>query len=220
MPAAGLLLLAVALTWAAPAALAQTRYVSDELLITFRTNPSNRGEIIRNLTSGTPVQILETPEGSEWARVALNDGREGWVRVQYLVDQPIARDRLAAANREVEQLTRTVADLRERLRNVQGERTEAQESSSSLSQQVTRLEQELAEIRRASANALETAAQNERMTELNARLRDELDALLVERDQLAENAQERWMLIGAGLVFGGLLLGLLLKARPRRSAWA
>ena len=93
----------------------ETMYVSDELLITFRTQPSTRGEILRNLSSGTAVEVLEMPAEGEWARVRLGSGREGWVRKQYLQAQPVARDQLAAANREVEQLTRTVAELRERL---------------------------------------------------------------------------------------------------------
>lgn len=216
---AALLLLGIAAAAAAPAALGQTRYVSDELVITFRTQPSNRGEIIRNLTTGTAMEVLEQPEGSEWSRVRLNDGREGWVRRQYLSAEPVARTRLQTANREVERLSRTVTDLREQLQTVQSERDAASQSNASLTEQVERLEQELAEIRRVSSGALETAAENERLTELNARLRGELDTLLAERDSLAENARERWMLIGAGLVLGGLILGMILKARPRRSAW-
>ncbi len=198
-----LVLFAAAVAAGAPAAHGQTRYVSDELVITFRTQPSNRGEIIRNLTTGAAMELLETPEGSEWARVRLNDGREGWVRHQYLTDEPVARARLQSANRDVERLSRTVTDLREQLQTAQSERDEALQSNASLTEQVERLEQELAEIRRVSSGALETAAENERLTELNARLRGELDTLLAERDRLAENARELWMLIGGGLLLGG-----------------
>lgn len=216
---AALLLFGVAAAVAAPAAHGQTRYVSDELVITFRTQPSNRGEIIRNLTTGTAMELLDAPEDSEWARVRLNDGREGWVRRQYLTAEPVARTRLQTSNREVERLSRTVTDLREQLQTVQSERDEARQSNAGLTEQVERLEQELAEIRQVSSGALDTAAENERLTELNARLRGELDTLLTERDRLAENARERWMLIGGGLLLGGLVLGMILKARPRRSAW-
>lgn len=216
---AALVLFGVAAAVAAPAAHGQTRYVSDELVITFRTQPSNRGEIIRNLTTGTAMELLDAPEDSEWARVRLNDGREGWVRRQYLTAEPVARTRLQTSNREVERLSHTVTDLREQLQTVQSERDEARQSNASLTEQVERLEQELAEIRRVSSGALDTAAENERLTDLNARLRGELDTLLAERDRLAENARERWMLIGGGLVLGGLFLGMILKARPRRSAW-
>lgn len=218
-----MLTLSVVLACAGPTALraaeGDTMYVADELLITFRTQPSNRGEIIRNITSGTSMQVLEMPEGSEWARVRLQSGREGWVRKQYLQNQPVARDRLEAANRDVEQLTRTVADLRARLQTVQEARSEAETSSENLDQRVQTLSQELAEIRRVSAGALETAAENRRLTELNTRLREELDELVAEHDRLEANAEQRWLMIGGGLVLAGLLLGMILKSRPRRSAW-
>lgn len=217
------LTLSALLACAAPtvlcAAVGDTMYVSDELLITFRTQPSNRGDIIRNLSTGTPMQVLEMPEESEWARVRLQNGREGWVRKQYLQNQPVAGDRLEAANREVEQLTRTVADLRARLETLQEARNEAETSSETLEQRVQTLTQELAEIRRVSAGALETAAENRRLTELNARLRGELDELVAERDRIEADAEQRELMIGGGLVLLGLILGIVLKSRPRRSAW-
>lgn len=199
---------------------AGARWVSDELIITFRALPSTRGDILKHLASGTRLEVLEDPEDSEWVRVRTRDGSEGWVLRQYLVDEPIAEARLEAANREVEQLTRTVADLRERLESEESQRSEAEQSSSTLTSQVSQLEQELAEIKTVSANALETAAENRRLNELNARLRDELDQLVEERDSLAANSQQRWLLIGGGLVFGGLILGMIIKSRPRRSAWS
>jgi SH3 domain protein len=212
-------LLACAASTALRAAEGDTMYVSDELLITFRTQPSNRSEIIRNLTTGTSMEVLEMPEGSEWARVRLQGGREGWVRRQYLQNQPVAQDRLAAANRDVEQLTRTVADLRARLETVQEARSEAESSSESLDERVQTLTQELAEIRQVSASAIETAAENRRLTELNTRLRAELDELVEERDRLEADAEQRGLMIGGGLVLLGLILGVILKSRPQRSAW-
>jgi len=218
-----LLTLGAVLTCLAPTILygaeGDTMYVADELVITFRTQPSNRGEILRNITTGTAMQVLEMPEGSEWARVRLQSGGEGWVRKQYLQNQPVAEDRLEAANRDVEQLTRTVADLRARLETLQKARNEAETGSASLEQQVQTLTQDLAEIRRVSAGAIETAAENRRLTELNARLRDELDELVAERDRIEADAKQRELMIGGGLVLLGLILGAILKARPRRSAW-
>ena len=217
---AGFLALALLAALMPAAPRAETMYVSDELVITFRGRPSTQGEILRNLAAGTNLEVLEMKPEEEWARVRLNSGLEGWVRKQYLTPEPVARDRLAAANRDVERLTRSVTDLRERLETVQSARSEAEQSSTSLASQVSRLEQELAEIKRVSAGAIETATENRRLNDLNARLRAELDELVQERDQLIDNAQQRWLLLGGGLVLAGLLLGIVIKARPRRSAWS
>lgn len=213
------LVLATLLT-AAQAVPAETVYVSDELIVNFRSLPSSNGRILKLLPAGTPLEVIERSPDAEYARVRTRDGDEGWVLQQYLVNQPVAADRLESANREVERLTRTVADLRERLETVTAARGEAEQTSSSLSSEVARLEQELAEIRRVSSGALQTAEENRRLKELNARLRDELDELVEERDALAANTRQRWMMIGGGLVLGGLILGMIIKSRPRRSAWS
>jgi SH3 domain protein len=38
--------------------------------------------------------------------------------------------------------------------------------------------------------------------------------------QLERNVMLRWMLAGGGLVLLGLLIGALIKSRPKRSSWA
>lgn len=215
----GSLLLAVLLTASALSARAETAWVSDELIINFRSIPANNGRILKLLPAGTQLEVLERQPEGDWARVRTQGGDVGWVEQQYLLRQPVAAQRLEAANREVERLTRTVTDLREQLAGVQAARSEAEQSSSSLTGEVSRLEQELAELKRVSSSALETAAENQRLNELNARLRQELDALVEEREELVAGSRQRWMMIGGGLVLGGLVLGMMLKSRPRRSAW-
>ena len=59
--------------------------------------------------------------------------------------------------------------------------------------------------------AIEEHANNQRLGELNERLRAELESLVQERDALQDNIQERWLLIGAGLVLLGLFLGVVIK---------
>ncbi|MFU8813968.1 MAG: TIGR04211 family SH3 domain-containing protein [Pseudomonadales bacterium] len=215
-----LVLTALMLAGPAPAALAASAYISDELTVPLRTGASNAYRILRVLPAGTRLDVRQRDTDAGYARVSTQDGTEGWVPLQYLQDQPIARDRLEAANREVQRLTQTVAELRQRLQALQGARSESEETNTSLTSEVARLEQELAEIRRAAAGAIETADANRRLDELNTRLRDELNLLVEERDRLETNIQQRWFMLGGGLVLLGLILGLTLKARPRRSGWS
>jgi SH3 domain protein len=216
----GLLLAALTLMLPAPTAEAATAYISDELTVPMRSGASSGHRILRVLPAGVRLEVRERNTEAGFARVTTQDGTEGWVPIQYLQNQPIARDRLEAASREVERLTLTVNELRERLQAVQGERSDTEESNLSLADEVSRLEQELAEIRRASASAIETASANQRLSELNTRLRDELNLLVEERDHLATNTQQRWFMLGGALVLLGLILGLTMKTRPRRSAWS
>lgn len=215
-----LLLAALLLAGASATARAETVYVSDELTVPLRTGASNSHRILRVLRAGAALEVQERDSAAGFVRVQARDGLEGWIPEQYLVSTPIARDRLEAATREVQRLTGTVNDLRAQLAAVRAERGDAQETSENLGSEVARLQAELADIRRMSASAIETESSNRELQALNARLRAELDELLEERDALLDNAQQRWLLIGGGLVLLGLLLGIVIKSRPRRSAWS
>lgn len=215
-----MILLLVALGHGSGAA-AETVYISDVLTVPLRSGPSTGYRILhRGLPSGTSLQVLKRDSESGYAQVKTAGGTEGWLPIQYLVNEPIARDRLDNANRQIKRLEDTVAELRNRLGSIQQDKTEAESSNSALQAKIASLEQELAEIKRVSTSAMETAAANKRLTELNGRLREELDDMVVELDGLRDNAQQRWLIIGGGLVLLGLILGVVIKSRPRRSAWS
>lgn len=200
---------------------AETVYISDELTVPLRSGPSNRYRILhQGLPSGTQLEVLQRDEESGFAQIRTRRGTEGWIRQQYLVPQPIAKHRLVAANREIQQLKDQVRKHEQRLSTLGQQKSSADQANSSLENQVTTLEKELADIKQISAGAIEEHATNLRLNELNERLRDEIGSLVSERDALKDNVQERWLLIGAGLVLLGLVLGIVIKARPRRSAWS
>jgi SH3 domain protein len=152
-------------------------------------------------------------------QVRTEGGMEGWVPEQYLVNQPIARDRLTVANRRIDELTDTVERQRRELASLGSSMGEADQSNAELKSQVAELTQELAEIKRISAGAMAQNETNKELVALNERLRSEVDELVVEIAKLEDNVQERWLMIGGGLVLAGLILGVAIKARPRRSAW-
>jgi len=69
------------------------------------------------------------------------------------------------------------------------------------------------------ANA-DLASANDRLAELNTQLRQEIESLALELQAVRSGARLRSILTGAALVLVGLLAGVLIKARPRRSAWS
>ena len=85
---------------------------------------------------------------------------------------------------------------------------------------MAQLEAELADVKQVSAGALEEHARSQELASLNARLRAEVDDLTEESQRLESNTEQRWLLIGGGLVLGGMLAGVAIKARPRRSGWS
>lgn len=64
-------------------ATAQTGYVSDSLLLTFREGPGNNYAVIKTLKSNTQVSVLEEQEG--YYKVELQTKEIGWVDKKFIV---------------------------------------------------------------------------------------------------------------------------------------
>lgn len=200
---------------------ATTGYVSDSIGAPMRTGPSNAHRIVSlAVASGTVLEILAVDEASGFTQVRTQRGTEGWIRSQYISMQPIARDRLRRAISRMETTNKQLQELRTELGVVTNDRSSSQSQTKGLLNSVGALKSELAEIKRISAGALAMESENRKLTTLNERLRAEVDSLIFEKNLIQDNIQQKWLLIGAGLIFSGLLLGLFIKARPRRSGWS
>ncbi len=200
---------------------AQTRYVSDELVITLRTGPSTQNAIIQNLRTGEAVTLLNGNAQSGFVRVRTESGVEGWALVQYLVDSPVARNQLENAQRELSQSRPRIAELESQVADLTEQLDEATQRMQEAETAATDLNTELVDVRSASANALTMRDQNE---SLRRRLneRDMLfEELTTENAELASRASREWFMIGAGVLFAGIVLGLIIPSlrRKRRSGW-
>jgi SH3 domain protein len=217
-PCAFALVLALAPA-SALAAAGGTIYVTDVMTVPLRTGPSNAHRILhRGLPSGTALQRLGEDETAGFTHVRLDNGTEGWLPTQFLVSEPIARDRLETAVGRAVRLEADLTELRRRYQDSTAARAQTDAASGELQARVLELESELIEIRQVSAAALDQHTENRHLRELNQRLRDELDDLVGDIRELEANQQQRWLLSGGGLVFGGLVLGAWLS-RSRRSRW-
>jgi SH3 domain protein len=209
-----LLLLALA-----PPAAGETIYVTDVMTVPLRTGPSNAHRIVhRGLPSGTALRRLDQDEAAGFTHVRLDNGTEGWLPTQFLVSEPIARDRLETALSRAARLDADLAELRRRYQDSSAARAQSDAANGALQARVLDLESELVEIRQVSASALDQHAENRHLRELNQRLQDELDDLAGDIRELESHQQQRWLLSGGGLVFGGLVLGAWLS-RSRRRRW-
>jgi SH3 domain protein len=213
------LLIVIALL--SPVLRAETRWISDEFTVPVRSGPSDGHRIVhRGLPSGTELEVLGVDNAAEYTHVRTAGGVDGWISTQYLVKEPIARVQLAAANNRIQALERQLAQRGEVLTELKSTSSEAASNGDRLAAQVTKLEAELAEVKQVSAGALEEHARTQELSSLNARLRAEVDDLTEESQRLENNTEQRWLLIGGALVLGGLVAGVAIKARPRRSGWS
>jgi SH3 domain protein len=191
----------------APAA---TLYVSDQFTVPLRRGPSNSHRILHaGLPSGTPLEVLGTDDAAGFTQVRTSNGTEGWIPTQYLSSQPVARDRLAAADRRVASLEAQVKSLRQ-----------SDGRANDLAKQNEKLQTELAEIRRISATSIANHEENTQLKASNETLQKQVTQLTERVRQLERNVMLKWLLAGGGLVLLGLLIGAWIKSRPKRSSWA
>ncbi len=214
--AASLLIVAALL---APTVRAQTAWISDDFTVPLRSGPSLGNRIVhRGLPSGTALEVLGS--SSDYTHVRTSSGLDGWINSQYLVNEPIARVRLTAANNRIEALEKQLDQRKQTVSELRSTSNEATSNGDRLTAQVAALESELAELKRVSAGAIDEHTRNQELTNLNARLRAEVEDLTQESQHLEHNSEQRWFMIGGALVLGGLLAGVAIKARPRRSGWS
>lgn len=142
---------------------------------------------------------------------------------QYLSNTPIAEDRLKAANRELEQARAELSRLKEQLSQVTEERNALKSSESSLADRSESLQEELQRIKSIAADAINLDKRNRELASENQKLRNDLEVLTAENERLEASKEYDFMLLGAGLVFAGVLLALvipLLKPTRKTDNWA
>ncbi|MDI9245817.1 TIGR04211 family SH3 domain-containing protein [Marinobacter sp. CHS3-4] len=217
VPSLRSLLCCLLLTLNASVAWAETVYVDDNLYAPIRSGQGTQYRILHSgVRSGTPLELIERSE-SGYSRVRTPDGIEGWMVSRYLTETPIARQRLESANRQLEQMKETVSSLQSQLAEVTEERDTLSSSEERLEARAGRLSQELQEIKTVAADSLNLNRRNEELRNENQKLKNDLEVLTAEKERLEANKDSDFMLIGAGLVFSGVILALIVPAlKPTR----
>lgn len=202
---------------------AKTVWVDDQLYLPVRSGAGSQYRIIENaVPSGTPLEVIETSD-SGYTRVRTAKGNDGWVSSQYLSNTPIAADRLKTVSRQLEQTKAKLSSLREQLKDVSNERDNLSDAESSLSTRSEELQEELRRIKNIASNSINLERRNRELLEENQKLRNDLEVLTAENERLEASKESDFMLVGAALVFGGVLLALIipmLKPTRKTDNWA
>lgn len=211
----------LALTTQSLAAVGDVNYISDVVSVPLRSGPTNAHRILhRGLPSGTQLTILGTDEEAGFTKVRTVDGTEGWVTSQYLIEEPIARVKLAASEKRLQSLKAEIDKEREARASMQSEYKETDAKNRTLNSQVQALTKELEELKRISADPINEHALNVELTQQNTRLVGEVGELTSTVKRLKNNIQLEWLLYGGGLVLIGLVVGAVIKSRPRQSSYS
>jgi SH3 domain protein len=215
------LVLATLILTLSTCALAETRYVSDDLEITMRSGKGNHFSITRMLSSGTPVEVLEVDKEEGYTRVRTSNGKEGWVLSRYLMRTPAARDRIADAEKQLAEMELEKRKLETAMAGLTESRDALNKQLSTLDSNNRKTSQELAEIKRTASSALAIDSENKELKSHVVSLERQLQTLQQENEGLKDRTARDWFMVGAGVVLLGILVGLVIpRIRWRRkSSW-
>jgi SH3 domain protein len=204
---------------------ADTRYVSDMLILTLREGQGSQYKAIRTLKTGTPIEVLE--ENARHFRVRTQEGEEGWVEKQYISSEQPKAVIIAGLNKEanrlkarVEELQKDQATLLDQLNAAKRSHTVKVKETSRLNTELTQITVKYKTLLDQSKNVAELIKENDRLYGDNDRLQAANDRLNMEVEHLRQEiARLRrremiWLfLAGAGVFFVGLIVGKVSKKK-------
>jgi SH3 domain protein len=201
---------------------AETRYITDQCSIPMRKGQSTKYKIARMLPSGTKLDVLGSSGNTGYVQVRTEDGIVGYVANTELQDEPAARNHLAAMEAKLAELQQAPDALAAKLSALQSEHHKLTADHERVSAERDRLEQELATLRSASANIVEVTNDRAELRKRVAELTRQTAELEQQNRDMALQTNQRWFMIGAAVVGGGILIGLILpnlRFRRRKSSW-
>ncbi len=200
---------------------AETRYVTDIAKITLRTGESTSHRIIRIIPSGTPVEVLSENKETGYTKVRIND-QTGYMLTNKLMKEPSARSKLAALEKEIQELKAAPGELRQNLTNLQKQHRDLLTAHKELQAIKEKQESELQSIQRTASNAIRISNERNELRQQVASLTRKLADLNQENQSLSNESTRDWFLIGAGVIIAGILIGLILphlRFQRRRDNW-
>ncbi|NLQ19103.1 TIGR04211 family SH3 domain-containing protein [Marinomonas sp. M1K-6] len=192
-----------------------TVYVSDIQFVAIREGLDNNTRAVeRGLKSGTPLDVLEQSEG--YTKVKTPSGNEGWVADYFLSEDMVTRDQLdnlqTRLNRSIEsrdEIANTLNVSQQKIQTLNRTNTSLQDENESLKQQ-------LQDAVNLTQKAQAIVSQNDDVSYQLASLKQQADAAVARSEKLQNSTEQKWFMLGAATIFGGLLLGLLLPMLRRR----
>lgn len=199
-------------------AIAEKRYVTDQLWLQMRSGPGNEFRILKALKSGTHLELLEEDEESKYSKVRTDKGLEGWVLTRFLLTDPISFEKLILTNRELDKNKADLADLQSKHAELKKELATIKRQNNNLSGSESKMQKELDYVKKVSANAINLDKKNQELMERTESMKISMDTMKAENDRLRNSQDLNYLIAGGGLVFLGLFLGWLLpKLSGKRS---
>jgi len=195
---------------------AETRYVTDKMQITFRTGPGNDRKILSLLNSGQPVTFLQ-PEG-EWAKVSLQNGKEGWVLQRYLLAEVPCRIRIKDVSKALEGLKTEREAMQKTNQELEADKARLATDLKKTRQELAKTQESYEKLKKDAVGFLELKARHDKTVERLSIQTQKANALDQDLTGILKKQYIRWFLSGAGVLLFGFIMGFSSKKQKRHSS--
>ncbi|EAT14656.1 TIGR04211 family SH3 domain-containing protein [Desulfuromonas acetoxidans] len=216
----GLIVVILLLLTGMTSAWAETRYVSDRLVITVREGMGNQYRVIKTLPTDSAVEVLE--EQGRYLRVQLKDGTEGYVLKQYI-------SRTVPKTTVIAKLKQDVANLEKKLADRHGSVNTLSESNAQLEESLIQTRRELEQVQQTLQQTqkeysdLQDKAENvvlidkerQQLKKEFAKLSEKAQRLEEQNAAVLKTAMIKWFVAGGGVLFVGWVAGKFSRKKRR-----
>ncbi len=198
---------------------AETGYIIDFTKVNFRSGPSTEHRVIATLTSGHPLEILETQ--GKWTHVSFKENggsiKEGWILSRYLMTRlpwELKAQSLISENTTLkEKLAPSEKMLEENILKKQNLKIKLQDSI----EELDKVRQELKSIKEGAAEYLDLKEKHRIVQTELKKIQKENSELSESYNKLESSQRIKWFIAGGIVLMSGLFIGLLLGGRKRYS---
>lgn len=210
---------------------ADTRYVSDRLIISVRDGQNQNAAVLGYIETGEPVDVLEEKE--DFLKIRTEDLIEGWVRIQYIVSEKPKvmiienlKNEITALKKEIETfnneqdsasntLSKTKKMYQEDIEELKEEVNINQKFAAKAKSDFIQLNKKHTNLLRHSKNTEGLIGEVEKLKKLNAELNTEAKNLRKDRKNPLKSNKIQSFIAGAGVLLFGFILGGSARKKKR-----
>jgi len=197
--------------------MAEDRYVKPSSEVVLRRGQGNDYKIVAMVRDGESVEFLE--EGEAYAKVRLEDGKEGWMLKRFLSEEPPLQEVVASLRADKEELKQRELEIIQKLEELTStlEQTESElkvatEENDKITADYQSLKRDTAGVTQIKKDLLKTAKENKTLSQNMASMEQQISSLK------KDNAV-KWFLAGGGVLLAGMFIGILSgRSRKKKSS--
>jgi SH3 domain protein len=210
---------------------ADTRYVSDMLVISIRDAPIQNAGVLGYIKTPTAVDVLE--EQGDYLKIKTKDGLEGWVLTKYIVTEKPKALIIEDLKNQIEQLKKeveaskfkqntlsnassgTTENYEKKIRELKEAVDKNQKLADKAGRDFAALDKKYKALLLHSGNTDQLIKELNRLKKTNTQLNAEITSLRKNAGSPLKSRKLQLFVAGAGVLFIGMMLGGSAKKKKR-----